>query len=258
MFLPAFKKNTQEVVDFYAAQKAVKIPGAPPLDARRAVDGQCRIEFLKPLPPTSAGKTFETRTKVLGIYDKGKPGTVIETQTDLVETASGDVYSRVTGSGFYVGQGLWGGPKGPATANFPPPQGRQPDAVFEDQTNAQSALLYRLNGDYNPLHATPEPGQEMGFGGTIVHGLYSFNSTCHLLLRHLGGSDPTNIKEYQARYASPVRPGDKLVTSVWRTGEIEDGWEDVRFVVRVEGGKACLSNGRALMKCVGAQSKTKL
>ncbi len=101
----------------------------------------------------------------------------------------------------------------------------------------------------------------MGFGGTIVHGLYSFNSTCHLLLKHLGASDPANMREYQARFASPVRPGDKLVTSVWRTGDVVDGWEDVRFVTAVEGGKVCLSNGRALMKCVEGdvqKSKSKL
>ena len=118
--------------------------------------------------------------------------------------------------------------------------------------------LDRLNGDYNPLHATPEPGQKMGFGGAIMHGLFSWNSTCHALLEKLGGSDPTNIKEFQARFASPVRPGDKLVTEMWRMGEqrSDDGWEEVRFVTKVEGGKVCLSNGRALMRCVqGSKSK---
>ncbi|TPX11435.1 uncharacterized protein E0L32_007854 [Thyridium curvatum] len=253
----AFKHTSQEVVDFYAAQKAVTIPGVPNFDSTRVVDGQRRVEFLKPLPTTSAGKQFETRTKVLGVYDKGRPGSVVEIQTELVEVASGTVYSRETGSAFYIGQGNWGGPKGPATVNYPPPQGRKPDAVFEDQTTKQSALLYRLNGDYNPLHATPEPGKKMGFGGDIMHGLYSFNSTCHLLLKHLGGSDPANIKEYQARFASPVKPGDKLVTQVWRTGDVQDGWEEVRFVVSVEGGKVCLSNGRAFMKVVGS-AKNKL
>ncbi|KAH8675786.1 MaoC like domain-containing protein [Xylariales sp. PMI_506] len=252
-----FKANTQEVVDFYAAQKAVQIPGVPSFDARRVVDGQRLVQFLKPIPPTSAGKKFEIKTKVVGVYDKGRPGSVVETQTDLVEVGTGDVYSRAFGSAFYVAQGNWGGPKGPATENFPPPKGKQPDAVFEDQTTQETALLYRLNGDYNPLHAHPEPGKKMGFGGPIIHGLYSWNSTCHGLLKKLGGSDPNNIKEFQARFASPVRPGDKLVTQIWRTGEFKDGWEEVRFVTSIEGGKVCLSNGRALMKVVG-EAKTKL
>jgi peroxisomal enoyl-CoA hydratase 2 len=120
-------------------------------------------------------------------------------------------------------------------------------------------MLGRLNGDYNPLHATPEPGQKMGFGGTIMHGLFSWNSTCHALLKELGGSDPANIKEFQARFASPVKPGDTLITEMWRTGEKKaDGWEEVRFVTRVKGGKVCLSNGRALMRCVERGTKSKL
>jgi peroxisomal enoyl-CoA hydratase 2 len=96
------------------------------------------------LPPTSAGKTFEIRSKVIGVYDKGKPGSVVETQQDLVEKDSGEVYARAVGSAFFVGQGNWGGPKGPATENFPPPKGRKPDAVVSHQTNKESALLYRF------------------------------------------------------------------------------------------------------------------
>lgn len=97
----------------------------------------------------------------------------------------------------------------------------------------------------------------MGFGGAIMHGLYSWNAAAHILLQAFGGSDPANMKEYQARFASPVKPGDKLVVDMWRTGEGRDGWEDVRFQVKVEGGKVCLSNGRALMKVVG-DGKAKL
>ncbi|KAI0600894.1 Thioesterase/thiol ester dehydrase-isomerase [Biscogniauxia sp. FL1348] len=243
-----FKQNSQEVIDFYASQKATRIPGVPEFDARRVVDGQRLIQFLKPLPTTSAGRKFEIRGKVLGVYDKGRPGTVVEIQQDLVDAETGEVYTRAIGSSFYVAQGNWGGPKGPATENFPPPEGKKPDVEFEEQTNRQTALLYRLNGDYNPLHAHPEPGKKMGFGGTITHGLHAFNSTAHGLLQKLGGSDPANIKEFQARFASPVKPGDKLVTSVWRTGEMKGEWEEIRFVTKVAGGKVCLSNGRALMK----------
>ena len=78
------------------------------------VDGQRTLTFLKPLPPTSAGKTFELRSKVVGVYDKGKAGTVVETET-LIAEKGGDVYTKAVGSGFYVGQGNWGGPKGEKT-----------------------------------------------------------------------------------------------------------------------------------------------
>lgn len=189
----------------------------------------------------------------------GKPGTVVETQTDLVDTKSGELYSRVVGSGFFVGQGGWGGPKGPKNASYAPPEGKEPDAVYEFQTNASTAHLYRLNGDYNPLHATPEPGKAMGFGGAIMHGLFSWNTTAHGLLKTIGGSDPSNIKEFAARFASPVKPGDKLVTKIWRTGETDgDGFEDIRFVTSIAGGKVCLSNGRAKVKTTTAQKTSKL
>lgn len=140
---------------------------------------------------------------------------------------------------------------------YNPPAGKKPDAVYTLQTTKESALLYRLNGDYNPLHATPEPGKQMGFGGAIMHGLFSWNSTAKGLLQTLGGSDPANIKEFQARFASPVLPGDKLITEIWRMGNPDkDGFEEVRFVTKVEGKKVCLSNGRALLKVVGGgQSK---
>jgi peroxisomal enoyl-CoA hydratase 2 len=92
----------------------------------------------------------------------------------------------------------------------------------------------------------------MGFGGAIMHGLFSWNSTAHGVLKELGGSDPANIKDFQARFASPVKPGDKLVTQMWRTGEKDqDGFEEIRFVTAVEGGKVCLSNGRARVRVVG-------
>lgn len=123
-----------------------------------------------------------------------------------------------------------------------------------------------LNGDYNPLHATPEPGRQMGFGGVIMHGLYSWNSTAHGVLRHFGASDPANIKVFAARFASPVRPGDTLVTDMWRVGATEEvegrwgkGWEEVRFVTRVEeSGKVVLSNGRAVVRAAAVVARSKL
>jgi len=213
----------------------------------------------------------------VGLYDKGK-ATVLETQNDLVDAKTGELYVRATGSGFFVGQGGWGGPKvrshhpptthnpiptmltrhtfpqGPKAESYPPPPNKTPDATYEHPITPESAHLYRLNGDYNPLHATPEPGMAMGFGGAIMHGLYSWNTTCHALLKLLGGSDPANLRDYQARFASPVKPGDTLVMRFWRTGE-RDGerWEEVRFVTEVKGGKVCLSNGRARMRVVGGR-----
>jgi acyl dehydratase len=96
----------------------------------------------------------------------------------------------------------------------------------------------------------------MGFGGIIIHGLYSWNATAHGVLKELGGSDPKNLREFQARFASPVRPGDKLTTEIWRTGEVDkDGFEDIRFSTKNQNGNAVLANGRALLKVVTKRSK---
>ena len=81
------------------------------------VDGQRFIQFLKPLPTSSVGKEFELRSKVIGVYDKGKTGAVVETETILREKG-GEVYTRAVGSGFYIGQGNWGGPKGMSNAKW--------------------------------------------------------------------------------------------------------------------------------------------
>ncbi|PYI04855.1 trimethyllysine dioxygenase TmlH [Aspergillus sclerotiicarbonarius CBS 121057] len=253
LILP-FKLTDQEVTDFYARSGGAPIPDVPKFDYRRVVDGQRKLTILKPLPPTSAGKEFELRNKVIGVYDKGKPGTVVETEQTIVEKGTGEVYSRTESSGFFVGQGNWGGP---SNVNYAPPENQKPDAVHVVQTTTETAHLYRLNGDYNPLHATPEPGEKMGFGGAIIHGLFSWNSAAHGVLRELGGSDPKNLKEIQARFASPVRPGDKLITEMWRMGSVQDGYDEIRFVTKNDKGKAVLSNvmadrGASTSHCVSS------
>lgn len=82
---------------------------------------------------------------MLGVYDKGKPGTVVETEQLIVDKDTEEVYTRAVGQGFFVGQGGWGGPKGPATPSYPPPKGREqsPDVTVSNQLSKECALLYR-------------------------------------------------------------------------------------------------------------------
>jgi peroxisomal enoyl-CoA hydratase 2 len=88
----------------------------------------------------------------------------------------------------------------------------------------------------------------MGFGGSILHGLFTYNVAAHSVLKCIGNSEPSNFKHFSAGFQAPVKPGDKLVTEIWRTGEVEDGFEEVRFLTKVEGGRVVLSNGRALVR----------
>lgn len=106
----------------------------------------------------------------------------------------------------------------------------------------------RLNGDYNPLHAAPDLGTKMDFGGTILHGLYSWNAVAHGIVQKLASSNPRALREFSARFASPVKPGDTLITEAWVLGEGEDGFEEVRFVTKNQNDKPVLSNGRALLR----------
>jgi hypothetical protein len=106
------------------------------------LDGQRAIEFFKALPTSSAGREFELRSTILGVYDKGKPGTVVETEHRIVDKASGEIYTRAVGTQFYVGQGGWGGPRGPTARDIAPPA-RAPDASCALPLCAETAHLYR-------------------------------------------------------------------------------------------------------------------
>ena len=88
-----------------------------------------------------------------------------------------------------------------------------------------------------------------------MHGLFSWNCACHGILKTLGSSNPANLKEFQARFTAPVKPGDRLTTEAWRIGEVKNGWEEIRFVTKADSGQVVLNNGRALMRCAGEKSK---
>jgi peroxisomal enoyl-CoA hydratase 2 len=100
------------VIDTSAEPMFGDIPGAPPLDESRGVDGEKFFKLLRPLPVKSVDDTLEIRTKILGVYDKGRSGTVVERMISLVDKRTGEPYSIEIGSAFFLGQGGWGGPKG--------------------------------------------------------------------------------------------------------------------------------------------------
>lgn len=108
----AFKLTDQEVIEFYGRNARKDIPGAPVLDLRYAVDGQRQLKIHQPLPTSSAGRLFELRNKVIGIYDKGNVGSSFETEQQIVDAGTGEVYATTRSMNFIPGQGNWGGPRG--------------------------------------------------------------------------------------------------------------------------------------------------
>jgi acyl dehydratase len=163
--------------------------------------------------PTAAKVANEGR--IAAVYDKGKGALVIlETETRLAE---GQLLCTNRFSAFIRGEGNFGGQPGPQPGNTPPD--RTPDVVAESPTLPQQALLYRLSGDKNPLHADPAMAALGGFDRPILHGLCSYGMVCKAVVDHALDGDVTKVRRYQARFAGVVFPGETLVTSMWREGD---------------------------------------
>ena len=188
-----------------------KVPGMSYKFAM-ALHGEQDVEIRKPIP--TAAKVVTTG-KIAGLYDKGKAClAVLETET---RDESGEVLFVNRFSLFLRGEGGFGGESGPKAGNQPPE--REPDHVVESPTLPQQALLYRLSGDKNPLHADPEFAKLGGFDTPIMHGLCSYGIACKAAVDAACGGDTSRVARYQARFAGVAFPGETLVTSLWQEGD---------------------------------------
>jgi len=249
-----FKGTDQDVFDFFKKTVVSSIPGTPPFDPKRSVDGEKGIEVLKQLPTSSEGMDLQWESKVIGVYDKGG-NMILEGETVLRDLKSSIEYTKISNSSFGIGQGGYGGPRGPTKPSYPPPKNREPDAIHTFHTTREVALLYRLCGDYNPLHADDEFGRSAGFKGAIIQGLGTWNIAAHGVLKELGSSDPDRFVSFKARFASVVYPGDTLETRMWKVSS-GNGVDEIIFQTIVkEDGRVALSNGFATIKQETASSK---
>ncbi|CRJ81712.1 hypothetical protein BN1708_001955 [Verticillium longisporum] len=212
----AFKQTDQDIFDFIARTTTGGVPGVPPFDAQRSVDGERAITVLRQLPVSSDGLDVEVRGRVIGVYDKGG-AMILEAEQTLVDANTGVEYTKMASTAFGISQDGYGGPRRPTKSAVSIPA-TTPDAVHVYYTTETTALLYRLCGDYNPMHADEEFGKRAGFQGSILHGLGTWNMAAQGLLREMGGSDPRRFKSFGARFKSVVYPGDTLVTRMWRVG----------------------------------------
>jgi acyl dehydratase len=121
-----------------------------------------------------------------------------------------------------------------------PPAGKAPDFEMTEATAPEQALLYRLSGDLNPLHASPEIAKLAGFDRPILHGLCTYGHAGRAVLRHACGGDPARFRAFAARFSGVVFPGDSLTTRGW---QIEPGKLAVR--VDTQDGRTVLSHGVA-------------
>lgn len=207
-------------------------------DWKKVLHGEQGFTIFKPLPPSG---TVIGRTRVTGLFDKGAgKGAVLLSERDVIDKASGEVLARLTSTTMLRGDGGFGGPSGPLPTPHPIPE-RPADATLGIATLPQAALIYRLSGDYNPLHADPAVARAGGFERPILHGLCTYGVVTRALLRLACGNDPARLRAMQVRFSSPVYPGETIVTELWReAGGI------VSFRARVaERDVVVINNGRA-------------
>jgi acyl dehydratase len=181
------------------------------------VHGEQAVELHREIPV--AGE-IETVGEITGIYDKGKGAVVVsESRSKLVDPASGtpgEPLFTKTMSAFIRGEGGWGGDRGPANEWERPD--REPDEEIRYTTRPEQALVYRLSGDRNPLHADPKFAAMGGFDRPILHGLCTYGFTGRGLLHGLCGGDSSRFLSMYGRFSSPVFPGEDLTVKMWRTG----------------------------------------
>jgi len=180
------------------------------------------------------------RTRIVDVIDKGAgKGALLLTQREITDKISGELIATVTQTIFCRGDGGFGGPPRQTPPPHPIPA-RAPDAVCDLGTRPEMALIYRLSGDYNLLHADPAVARAAGFDRPILHGLGTFGVSGHAVLKTLCGYDPARLISFAGRFSAPVFPGETIRTEMWRDGAV------VSFRARVvERDVVAINNGRA-------------
>lgn len=188
------------------------------IDWVKVLHGEQRMRLHQPLPPAADVVGYN---QVTHLTDKGQgKGTIMVTERAL-KTAGGELLATVQQVSFLRGDGGYSLAPGqasdaPLPALQPTPEDRAPDFTDTQVTRPESALLYRLSGDYNPLHADPAVAAAAGFDRPILHGLASYGLVTRALLRQCAGNDAGRFRALDIRFASPVFPGETLVTEIWR------------------------------------------
>jgi acyl dehydratase len=190
---------------------SLDLPGCD-IDLAKVLHGSQEIVVHRPLP-TSARATV--RTKISDVWDKGKAAVIVQEGEAVDE--HGEPLFTTRSSIFVRGEGGWGGERGPSARVELPD--REPDADTSYTTTPDQALLYRLCGDRNPLHADPEFAKAAGFPAPILHGLCSYGIVLRTVVDALLDSDTAAVRGFTARFAGVVFPGETIRVHAWDEGE---------------------------------------
>ncbi len=185
------------------------------LDWVRTVHGEHAVRIHKPLPPKASVRGV---SRIVDLIDKGEgKGALIYVEREISDMNGGELLATVSQTVFCRGDGGFGGENKPQPRPHAVPT-REPDTHIDMPTSQQSALIYRLCGDYNPLHVNPATAREAGFARPILHGLATFGVTGHALVKRCCHSDPFAMRAMSARFSSPVFPGESVRVEIWREG----------------------------------------
>lgn len=199
------------IFDMYKEGKA-----APGLNYgfERVLHGEQYLEVKRPLPQRAK---LTHKAKIKDIFDKGKNALVV---TEIVSTDErGQELFTNEVTTFVRGAGGWGGDRGPAQDVNVAPE-RAPDATASDKIDENQALLYRLSGDINPLHADPAFAKNFGFERPILHGLCTFGYAArHVIKAFAKNGDPRFFKSIKVRFSDTVFPGETLITEMWKESD---------------------------------------
>jgi len=188
---------------------AVTFPGIE-IDLAKVLHGTQSITVHAPLP--TDGKAV-AHSRIANVWDKGKAAVIV--QESSVVDDSGRPLWTTSSSIFARGEGGFGGDRGPSAQTAAPAS--EPDAVVDVPILPQQALLYRLCGDRNPLHADPAFAALAGFDRPILHGLCTYGMVCKALVDTFAAGDVSLVSEFSTRFAGVVYPGETLRVRIWRT-----------------------------------------
>lgn len=189
--------------------------------------------------PLQAGRTYVGRYRIDDVLDKGPDkGALLYMTKTLHDTRDDAAVASVRSTYFLRGDGGCGGTTDEAPTRHTLPD-RAPDLTLALPTLPQAALLYRLSGDYNPIHADPAVARNAGFERPILQGLCSLGVVSRALVQLCCDDQPARLKSVALRFSAPVYPGETLVTEVWRDAA------GASFRARVpERDRVALDNGR--------------
>lgn len=203
---------------------------------QKLLHGEQGLQLHAPLP---AAATVVGVTRVTDIVDKGDKGAFLYSDRVLYNQATGDKLATLTATTVARGDGGYDGPSGTVKPAHALPE-RPADLSCELPTLPQAALIYRLSGDPNPLHASPQVAASAGFKAPILHGLCTLGVAAHAILKTCCDYDPAKLQSLDLRFSAPVYPGETIRTDIWKDGNT------LSFqAVVTEREQRVLNNGRA-------------